>query len=102
MAMIRLARAHQLPRSRARAMLLAVAEELAREHGCRTHWDGAELGFRRTGLHGRVDVSDSQVAVEIDLAPMLRPWRRLIEQRLRYRLEALLAAAGLADRRPAR
>ena len=94
MADIRIARPHGLPLSRARAAAQAAADDLAREYEITTQWQGDTLLFRRSGVQGRIEVSPSQVAVEIRLGLLLKGFRRAIEQRVSRHLEELLGTAA--------
>ena len=88
---IRIARAHRLPLSRAKAAAQAAADEMARLYQVTSEWQGDSLHFRRGSLTGRIDVSPSQVAMEIRLGFLLRAFRRSIEEKVGERLDAVLA-----------
>lgn len=90
MADIRIARPHGLPVSRAKAAAQAAADDLAREFALTCEWQGDTLHFRRSGVHGRIEVSPSQIAVEMHLGLLLRGLRKSIEDSVGRRLDALL------------
>lgn len=90
MADIRIARPHALPLSRAKAVAQAAADDLAREYVFSCQWRGDVLEFRRNGVHGRIEVSPSQIAVEIHLGLLLKGFRKAIEQRVAQHMDALV------------
>jgi putative polyhydroxyalkanoate system protein len=96
MADIRIARPHGLPLSRAKAAAQAAADDLAREYDLSCKWEGHTLNFRRSGVQGRIEVSPSQIAVEIHLGLLLKGFRSTIEQRVAKRLDELLAQTAPA------
>jgi len=91
MADIRIARAHALPVSRAKAAAQAAAEDLAREYALTSHWKGNTLHFQRGGVKGWIEVSPSQIALEIHLGILLKMFKSSIEQSIGRRLEEVLA-----------
>jgi putative polyhydroxyalkanoate system protein len=91
MADIRIARPHGLPLSRAKAAAQAAADDLAREYALTYHWQGDTLHFQRSGVQGRIEVSPSQIAVEIRLGLLLKGFKASIEQSVGRHLEKLLA-----------
>jgi len=103
MADIRIARPHGLPLSRARAAAQAAADDLAREYALTCNWQGDTLHFQRSGVQGRIEVSPSQIAVEIRLGLLLKGFKASIEQSVARHLERLLLqnAAVVAEPAPA-
>jgi len=101
MADIRIARPHALPLSRAKAAAQAAADGLAREYDLSWQWRGEALEFRRSGVQGRIEVSPSQIAVEIQLGLLLKGMRKSIEERVVKQLEALIAHHAAAAPVPA-
>jgi putative polyhydroxyalkanoate system protein len=91
MADIRIARPHGLPLSRAKAAAQAAADDLVREYAITCQWQGDTLNFRRSGVQGRIEVSPSQIAVEIRLGLLVRGFKSTIEQSVSKRLDELLA-----------
>lgn len=90
MADIRIARPHVFPLSRARAAAQDAADELSKEYALTCNWQGDTLHFQRSGVQGSIEVSPSQIAVEIRLGLLLKGVRKTIEQRVSRRLEELL------------
>jgi putative polyhydroxyalkanoate system protein len=88
---IRIARAHSLPLSRARAVAQAAADDLAKRYDLTWQWEGDTLHFRRTGVQGRIDVSHSQVALEVELGLMLKGFKSGIEKSIGKHLDEALA-----------
>jgi len=93
MADIRIARAHGLPVSRAKAAAQAAAEDLGRQFSLTSQWIGDTLHFHRAGVRGWIEVSPSQIALEIHLGFLLRALKPAIEQSVGRRLDELLAVA---------
>ena len=90
MADIRIARPHGLPVSRAKAAAQAAAEDLARQYELTSHWKGNTLHFQRGGVRGWIEVSPSQIALEIHLGILLKVFKDSIEQNIGRRLEEAL------------
>lgn len=93
MADIRIARAHGLPVSRAKAAAQAAAEDLGRQYSLTSQWKGDTLHFQRAGIRGWIEVSPSQIALEIHLGLLLKWLKPAIEQSVGRRLDELLAMA---------
>jgi putative polyhydroxyalkanoate system protein len=88
---IRIARPHALPVSRAKAAAQAAADDLSQRYALTSEWQGNTLHFRRSGVHGRIEVSPSQIALEIHLGILLRGFKGTIEQNVGRHLDELLA-----------
>jgi putative polyhydroxyalkanoate system protein len=101
MADIRIARPHGLPLSRAKAAAQAAADDLVREYAITCQWQGDTLNFRRSGVQGRIEVSPTQIAVEIRLGLLVRGFKSTIEQSVSKRLDELLAQNTPALAEPA-
>jgi len=93
MADIRIARPHALPVSRAKAVAQAAADELGREYALTSRWQGDTLHFERSGVQGTIEVSPSQIALEIRLGLLLRGFRKSIEQSVGKHLDQVLGGA---------
>lgn len=72
-------------------MAQTAADELAKEYDLTLRWDGDTLHLRRNGVEGRIEVSPSQIALEIRLGLLLKGLRRVIEKKAGERLDAVLA-----------
>ena len=96
MSEIRLARAHRLPVGRVKAIAQSAADELARRFQTVSEWNGDTLHIRRAGIEGLIEISPTQIALEIRLGLVLRAWRRSIEKQASERLDRLLAGADPA------
>ena len=91
---IRIARPHALPVSRAKAVAQAAADELAREYSLVSEWRGDTLHFHRSGVLGRIEVSPSQIALEVELGLLFKGLRKAIEQSVQRRLDQVLAGTS--------
>jgi putative polyhydroxyalkanoate system protein len=94
MADIRIARPHGLPVSRAKAAAQAAADDLARDYAVTSRWQGDTLHFQRSGVQGSIEVSPSQIALEITLGILLKGFKSTIEKSVGKRLDELLAGGS--------
>jgi putative polyhydroxyalkanoate system protein len=90
---IRIVRIHSLSLIRARAAAQAAADDLAQRYDLTIVWQGDTLHFRRSGVQGRIEVSHSQIALELNLGLLLKGFRGSIEQSIGKHLDALLDQA---------
>ena len=98
---IRLARAHNLALSRARAIAQQAADSLAERYAVICHWEGDTLRFRRPGAEGSMEVSASQIAVEVRLGLLLKPFRQEILRGIESSLDRHLGGASPPSAAPA-
>ncbi len=88
---IRLQRQHTLGKQAARNSAEAIAQQLKHELQASYAWKGDNLDFTCPGASGCIRVSDTQVAVEVDLSFLLRPLKGKIEREIEQQLQKLLA-----------
>jgi putative polyhydroxyalkanoate system protein len=91
---IRIARPHGLPVSRAKAAAQAAADELSRKYALTSHWQGDTLHFERSGVQGRIEVSPTQIALEIRLGLLFKMLKPKIERSVGERLDQFLGQAA--------
>jgi len=72
---IALVRHHSLSIAKAKAQVQKAADALAAEHGLSSEWRGNTLHFHRTGVHGEIHVSESEVRLHATLGLLLKPFR---------------------------
>ncbi|HYF58645.1 MAG TPA: polyhydroxyalkanoic acid system family protein [Burkholderiaceae bacterium] len=82
MATIEFSREHALGLKKARAAAQRVAEEMEREFGMTSEWDGDVLLFRGSGVDGELAVSRTHVELRAKLGFLLSAFRGRIEEQL--------------------
>lgn len=104
MSEIALVRRHSLSIAEARAGVQKAADALAAEHDLRSEWHGNTLHFDRTGVHGVVHVSRSEVRLEATLGFLLRPFRATFLSHIERNLNKYLPEPehAAAAKKPAR
>lgn len=100
---INIARHHSLPLAVAKLRVQKTADELNTEHNFRSAWHGNTLSFERSGLHGEIYVSDSEVRLQVTLGLLMKPLKRKLMDRIEEKLERLFPAeqAGTQIAKPA-
>jgi putative polyhydroxyalkanoate system protein len=97
---ISIRRAHNLPRARAIEALNAVAERLQGEYAIRSRWEGSTLHFDRTGLSGTLQLSATDLTIDVELGFILGALRGSIVSGIERHLdEHLSAKPPTAERR---
>jgi putative polyhydroxyalkanoate system protein len=97
MSEIRLARPHRLPLSRARAAVQGAAAQLGQDFGVTWHWEGDTLHLRRAGVEGRIEISPTQIALELHLGLLLLGLRSRIRDQLGAWLDSVTATATATE-----
>jgi putative polyhydroxyalkanoate system protein len=64
---------HSLPIAKAKARVQKMADGLAAEYDLSSEWDGDTLRFHRSGVDGQVDVTDSEIRLDVTLGFLLKP-----------------------------
>jgi putative polyhydroxyalkanoate system protein len=80
MATIELKRDHALGLRKAKAAAQRVADEMEREFGMTSTWEGNVLRFERTGVHGELVVGKTHVELHAKLGFLLSAFSGRIEQ----------------------
>jgi len=86
---ITLVRRHVLPIRIAKARVQKTADELASEYGLRSEWAGNILHFDRSGLHGQMQVNDSEVRLQVNLSLLLKPLKAQLISRIEDKFDRL-------------
>ena len=94
MATIDIRRNHSLPKEEARKLAETLAKSMQEKLDLDWRWDGDRVLFEATrgkakGTKGSVEVSASDVRVQIDLPLMLRMMKGMVESRVEEKLEQL-------------
>jgi putative polyhydroxyalkanoate system protein len=95
MATIDVRRSHSLSKEEAKTIAEKLATSMQQKLDLDWHWDGDRILFEATrgaakGAQGSVDVTASEVRVQIDLPMMLRMMKGMVESRVEEKLKQLL------------
>ena len=91
MATIELKRDHTLGLKKARAAAERVAEEMEREFGMSSEWDGNTLRFSRTGVSGELVVQRGHVELTASLGFLLSAFKGRIEETIHRNFDEYFA-----------
>jgi len=94
---IALVRRHSLSIAKAKAQVRKAAEALAAEHALSSKWHGDTLYFERTGLHGEIHVSHSEIRLDVTLGFLLKPFRAAFLTHIERDLAKYLPEPAPAD-----
>ncbi len=100
MADIELIKHHSLPLAAARALVQRTADDLAKEYHLVSHWTGNTLHFTRTGIQGQMQVTESEIRLEVTLGFLLKLLKAKFIENIDRSFETLLTKAH-ATHRPA-
>ena len=95
MATIDMRRKHSLSRDNTRAKAEELARSMQEKLGIRWRWEGDSIKFdtpegTAKGTSGQVNVSDTEVRVQIDLPFLLRPLKGMVEVRVKEKLDTVI------------
>ncbi|MFZ4758606.1 MAG: polyhydroxyalkanoic acid system family protein [Burkholderiaceae bacterium] len=82
MSTIELKRDHALGLKKAKVAAQRVADEMEREFGMTSEWDGNVLRFTRSGVSGELMVTKSHVELNAKLGFLLSAFRGRIEEQI--------------------
>jgi len=82
MSNIKLKRKHSLSLEEARAAAERVAEELDKEYGLTSRWEGDALRFTRSGVDGLLKVTKKEVVLDAKLGFLLSAFKSKIESHI--------------------
>ena len=86
---INIIRPYILPLKIAKARVQKLAGELGSEHGLRSAWEGNILRFDRAGLHGEMEVTESEIRLQVNLSLLLKPLRAQLISRIEDKFDRL-------------
>lgn len=101
MADIKMIKYHRLPMAQARALVQKAADDLASEYDLVSHWAGNALHFRRSGVQGEMNVSPTEIHLEVTLGFLLKAFKAKFVEHIEHNFDTLLAKAH-AEHRPAK
>ncbi len=93
MADIKMIKYHSLPMPQARALVQKAADNLAAEYNLVSHWVGNTLHFRRSGVQGEMNVSASEIHLEVTLGFLLKVFKSNFVEHIEHNFDTLLAKA---------
>ncbi len=82
MSEIKLVRPYSVPRAEAKARVQKTADALASEYHLQSEWHGDTLRFARSGLHGEMHVTDSEIRLHVKLSVLMAPLRAQLTHRI--------------------
>ena len=91
MSHIHIERSHHLDREHAREKVDRLAEDLAERYQVDYGWQGDELVFRRSGVHGSIHIEPETLVVDVKLGFMAAMFQGAIEASIDKKLDELLS-----------
>ena len=98
MADIRMIKYHSLPMPAARALVQQAADDLAEEYDLTSRWAGNTLHFSRSGVQGHMEVTGSEIRLEVTLGFLLSMFKAKFVENIEHNFETLLTKAHAAHR----
>jgi putative polyhydroxyalkanoate system protein len=92
MSVIDIHRAHSLDKSHAREAAETLAKDLSRQFDVNYEWEGDRLRFKRSGIKGKLEISEQELHIHLELGLMLRPFKSRIEQEIHSQLDQITGA----------
>jgi putative polyhydroxyalkanoate system protein len=89
MSTIDIHRAHSLDKAHAREAAETLAKDLSRQFDVNYEWEGDRLRFKRSGVKGRLEISEQELHVHLELGLMLRAFKSRIEQEIHTQLDQI-------------
>ena len=95
MATIEMSKGHALGKDEAKKKAEELADKMKEKLGIQWAWAGDSIKFDAPagvakGAKGKVDVTDSQIRIEVDLPLMLRPMKGMVESKIKEKLDAIV------------
>jgi putative polyhydroxyalkanoate system protein len=94
MSIIHIVRHHSLSVEEARCEVERIAQRVDDEFGAEYGWDGDTLCFSRSGVSGRITVTDQTLDLRVKLGLLLTAVKGQIEQKIAEKVDETLAARG--------
>jgi len=96
MSEIKLVRHHSVSIAEAKKRVDKTAHELAHEYHLKSEWCGDTVQFVRSGLHGEMCVTDSEIQLYVKLGPLMRPLKGRLTRRILDKFRKLFPEAKTA------
>ena len=91
MAKLTIEQAHSLPLDEVKKRLEQIATRLSEKYGIEANWTSdREASLKRTGVTGKITLSEKSVSVLLDLSFALLPVKGKIEERIKRELSTAL------------
>lgn len=81
-------REHQLGLAQARERVQKLADEMSGSFRVKSEWDGDVLRFRRSGVKGELQVTETTIALDARLGPLLSAFKPKIQAQLDKNFDA--------------
>ena len=92
MSVIDIHRDHSLDKAHAREAAETLAKDLSRQFDVNYEWDGDRLRFKRSGVKGKLEISEQELHVHLELGMLLRAFKPRIEQEIHRQLDQITSA----------
>ncbi len=89
MADINIKRAHGTTLAKAKKAALGIAQQLEDKFELECDWDGNCANFTRTGVNGTLEVSKTDVEIEIKLGLLFKPFKGPIQSAIEQNLDKM-------------
>jgi len=93
MSAIHIQRNHTLGKAEARSVVEDIARQMKSKLEIEYRWNGDRLQFDRPGAHGRIDVTDTTVTVDIELGLMLTAFKGMVQDQINGYLDQRIGKA---------
>ena len=87
-------KAHNLTLEEAKQTAQKLADQLQKEFQLDSQWQGNTLNFTRSGVKGKLDVTDKDVTVDISLGFMLKAFRGKIQAEIDKNIDKMFAGTS--------
>lgn len=91
MADISITQAHKLPHKKAKAAAQKVADQLAQEYEMSSEWNGDVLMFERSGVSGKLIISEKDAQLEISLGFLFKAFAPMIEEKVASKMKKVFS-----------
>ncbi len=90
---IHIKRAHGTTLVKAKKAAQNIADKMQDSLELETEWDGNTLWFERTGVNGMIEVSKTEITIEVKLGMMLKPFKAKIQETIEQNMDKLFSKA---------
>lgn len=92
MADISITQKHTLSHKKAKAAAQKVADQMADEYDMTSEWQGDVLVFKRSGVSGKLVVSEAHAQLDISLGFLLKAFAPTIEEKVAAKMKKVFAS----------
>ncbi len=96
---IKLIKPHSLPLAKAKELAQKAADSLATEYNLVSEWHGNTLRFHRSGVDGQMQVSESEIRLDLTLGFLLKAFKGKIADHIERNFDELLAGSKKGAKR---